>query len=86
MTIKDRAVIYWQIVETQYLASKRLGTRGAQIETQSVTSLRNVFEKKGAEIMADTLSDKIVNNIHGAEFKKEIKVNGEDVILGISKK
>ncbi len=48
--------------------------------------IKEVFKKLGAEILKDTLSDKIVNNTDGAEFKKEVKVNGEDVVLGISKK
>jgi isoleucyl-tRNA synthetase len=64
MTIKDRAVIYYET------ASKEI---------------KEVFKKLGEEIMKDTLSDKINNKMDEAETKKEVKVNGEEVVLGIKK-
>jgi len=47
--------------------------------------IKEVFEKMGKDIMNDTLSDEIVDNINDAEEKKEVKVNGEEVILGVKK-
>jgi len=49
--------------------------------------IKEVFEKLGAEIMADTLSDEIKeDNMDEVEMKKEIKIDGAGVILGIKKK
>jgi isoleucyl-tRNA synthetase len=54
-------------------------------ETES-KEIKEVFEKLGTEILKDTLSDKIINDVEDAEIKKEVKVNGEEVVLGIKKK
>jgi isoleucyl-tRNA synthetase len=54
-------------------------------ETES-EEVKKVFKNLSAEILKDTLSDKMADNVKGAEFKKEVKVNGEEVILGIKKK
>jgi len=53
-------------------------------ETASV-DVKNVFEKMGDEILKDTLSNQIIDNISEAEVKKEVKVNREEVALGIKK-
>jgi isoleucyl-tRNA synthetase len=47
--------------------------------------IKEVFEKLGDEILKDTLSVEIINNINEAETNKEVKVNGEEVVLGIKK-
>ena len=47
--------------------------------------IKEVFAKIGKDIMNDTLSERIVDNINDAKEKKEVKVNGEEVILGIRK-
>jgi isoleucyl-tRNA synthetase len=53
-------------------------------ETESA-EVKNAFEKMEAEILSDTLSEKIVDSMDSAEVKKEVKVNGEGVVLGIKK-
>lgn len=44
-----------------------------------------MFEKLGEEIKKDTLSDNILADIGQAENKKEFKINGEKVEIGIKK-
>jgi isoleucyl-tRNA synthetase len=53
-------------------------------ETESA-EIKEAFGKLGEEILKDTLSDKIVDSASDAGIKKEVKINGEEVILGIKK-
>ncbi len=54
-------------------------------ETES-DLVRETFEKFAQDIMNDTLSEGIEFGIESAELKKDIKIEGEDVGLGIEKK
>jgi len=47
--------------------------------------IKEVFEKMGDEILKDTLSDEIISSMDDAEEKKEVKVNGEEIVLGVKK-
>ncbi len=48
--------------------------------------VRNAFEKFAQDIMNDTLSEGIEFGIESAKLKKDIKIEGEEVKLGIAKK
>lgn len=48
--------------------------------------VKEVFKKMGEEIKKDTLSDEIINNLENSENKKEVKIEGESLVLGIKKK
>jgi len=48
--------------------------------------VKDAFAKFAADIMNDTLSESIKAGVESAEFKKEVKIDGEIVQLGISKK
>jgi isoleucyl-tRNA synthetase len=48
--------------------------------------IKNVFTKHGEEVEKDTLSDKIINSLDGADGdKKELKISGETISLLIKK-
>lgn len=58
----------------------------AEIYYHSDNKLVNeVFEKFGEDIKKDTLSEKIIKGIEDAGTKKEVKIDGEEVVLGIEK-
>jgi isoleucyl-tRNA synthetase len=58
----------------------------AEIYYHSDSQLVNdVFEKFGEDIKKDTLSEKIIKGVEDAGTKKEVKVDGEVVVLGIEK-
>lgn len=47
--------------------------------------VNDVFEKFREEIKKDTLSEKIIKGVEDAGTKKEVKIDGETVVLGIEK-
>ena len=53
-------------------------------ETDS-KEIKEVFNKMGDDILKDTLSDEIVDSMDDAIERKEVKVNNEEIILGIKK-
>jgi isoleucyl-tRNA synthetase len=49
--------------------------------------IKTTFEKFGSDIMSDTLADEIKAEVSDTlEFQKEIKANGEELVLGVVKK
>jgi hypothetical protein len=70
LTIADRIAVYWSIGKVDFAAPMA----------------KQVFERFGEEIKKDTLADSISHE-HKEEVdeKKEMKVNGEAVWLGIKK-
>ena len=47
--------------------------------------IKEVFNKMGDDILKDTLSNEIVDSMDDAIERKEVKVNNEEIILGIKK-
>ncbi len=70
LTIADCIAIYWSIDEADF----------------SAPLVKQVFEKFGEELKKDTLAESIKHEHRDdADAKKEVKVNGETVWLGIKK-